>query len=338
MEPILEVRDLHVSFDTHEGEVQAVRGVSFDLYEGETLAIVGESGSGKTVTVQSLLGLIARPPGRIKGGSIRYRGREITNLQERELDQIRGAEIGYVFQDPMTSLNPTMTIGRQIGEVLVKHRKMSKEKALRHAVNLLRSVGIPNPSGRIRHYPHQLSGGMRQRVMIAMALAASPKVLIADEPTTALDVTIQAQILDLIKNLKAQMGMSMILITHDLGVVAEVADRVIVMYGGKVVESGEVKDVFERCRHPYTQGLLASMPRMDQLKEKKLEPIPGNPPDLLSPPKGCPFVERCQYAMRICNEWMPDVTVRSETHQLSCWLEHPMAPPVNEAVGGGISR
>ncbi|MFS8513561.1 MAG: ABC transporter ATP-binding protein, partial [Planifilum fulgidum] len=215
MNPILEVRDLHVSFDTHEGEVQAVRGVSFDLYEGETLAIVGESGSGKTVTVQSLLGLIPQPPGRIKKGSIRYRGRELTRLRERELDKIRGAEIGYVFQDPMTALNPTMTIGRQISEVLVKHRKMSKEKALRHAVNLLRSVGIPNPSGRIRHYPHQLSGGMRQRVMIAMALAASPKVLIADEPTTALDVTIQAQILDLIKNLKAQMGMSMILITHD---------------------------------------------------------------------------------------------------------------------------
>lgn len=338
MNPILEVRDLHVSFDTHEGEVQAVRGVSFDLYEGETLAIVGESGSGKTVTVQSLLGLIPQPPGRIKKGSIRYRGRELTRLRERELDKIRGAEIGYVFQDPMTALNPTMTIGRQISEVLVKHRKMSKEKALRHAVHLLRSVEIPNPSGRLRHYPHQFSGGMRQRVMIAMALAASPKVLIADEPTTALDVTVQAQILDLLKTLKEQRGMSMILITHDLGVVAEVADRVIVMYGGKVVESGGVEDVFRRCRHPYTRGLLSSMPRLDRPKEKKLESIPGNPPDLLSPPRGCPFVERCQYAMKICSEWMPDVTVQSETHQLSCWLEHPMAPPVNEAVGGGIAR
>jgi oligopeptide transport system ATP-binding protein len=338
MKPVLEVRDLHVSFDTSEGEVQAVRGVSFDLYEGETLAIVGESGSGKTVTVQSLLGLIPRPPGRIKKGSIRYQGRDVTDLPERELDKIRGAEIGFVFQDPMTSLNPTMTIGRQIGEVLVKHRKMSKEKASRNAVTLLRSVGIPNPSERIRQYPHQLSGGMRQRVMIAMALAGSPKVLIADEPTTALDVTIQAQILDLLKSLKEQMGMSMILITHDLGVVAEVADRVIVMYGGKMVESGDVQDVFERCRHPYTRGLLASMPRMDRLKGEELEPIPGSPPDLLSPPKGCPFVERCPYAMKICNEWMPDVTVRSDTHQLSCWLEHPMAPPVKDAVGGGISR
>lgn len=337
MKPVLEVRDIHVSFDTHEGEIQAVRGVSFDLYEGETLAIVGESGSGKTVTVQSLLGLIPRPPGRIKQGLIIYRGREITRLSERELDKIRGAEIGYVFQDPMTSLNPTMTIGKQIGEVLVKHRRMSKDKATRHVIHLLRSVGISNPSGRLRQYPHQLSGGMRQRVMIAMALAASPKVLIADEPTTALDVTIQAQILDLLKSLKEQMGMSMILITHDLGVVAEVADRMIVMYGGKVVESGTVEDVFKRCRHPYTQGLLSSMPRMDR-PEEKLKPIPGNPPEMLSPPKGCPFVERCQYAMKICNEWMPDVTVRSETHQLSCWLEHPMAPPVKDVVGGGISR
>jgi oligopeptide transport system ATP-binding protein len=337
MKPILEVRDLRVSFDTHEGEIQAVRGVSFDLHEGETLAIVGESGSGKTVTVQSLLGLIPRPPGRIQGGSIRYRGREIAGLSERELDQIRGAEIGYVFQDPMTSLNPTMTIGRQIGEVLLKHRKMSRERAFRQVIHLLRSVGISNPAQRIRQYPHQFSGGMRQRVMIAMALAASPRVLIADEPTTALDVTIQAQILDLLKSLKEQRGMSMILITHDLGVVAEVADRVIVMYGGKVVESGDVEDVFKRCRHPYTRGLLSSIPRMDRMEEE-LETIPGNPPDLLAPPKGCPFAERCPYAMKICNEWMPDVTVRSETHQLSCWLEHPMAPPVKEAVGGGISR
>ncbi|MDN4595477.1 ABC transporter ATP-binding protein [Polycladomyces subterraneus] len=338
MEKVLEVRDLHVSFDTYNGEVKAVRGVSFDLKKGETLAIVGESGCGKSVTSQTIMRLIPNPPGRIKQGEILFDGKDLTKLSEREMEKIRGAEIAMIFQDPMTSLNPTMTVGRQITEGLMKHQKMSKEEAKKKAVEMLRLVGIPSPESRVNQYPHQFSGGMRQRAMIAIALSCAPKILIADEPTTALDVTIQAQIMELMKELQEKLNTSIILITHDLGVVADVADRVVVMYAGKVVETGTVEEIFYRPRHPYTWGLMASMPRLDQKKEQELLPIPGSPPNLIAPPKGCPFAARCKHVMKICQERMPDVTNISSNHQVSCWLEHPMAPKVEppaQLVEGG---
>ncbi|BCU80900.1 oligopeptide transport ATP-binding protein OppD [Polycladomyces abyssicola] len=340
MEKVLEVRDLHVSFDTYNGEVKAVRGVSFDLKKGETLAIVGESGCGKSVTSQTIMRLIPNPPGRIKQGEILFDGKDLTKLSEREMEKIRGAEIAMIFQDPMTSLNPTMTVGRQITEGLMKHQKMSKEEAKKKAVEMLRLVGIPSPESRVNQYPHQFSGGMRQRAMIAIALSCAPKILIADEPTTALDVTIQAQIMELMKELQEKMNTSIILITHDLGVVADVADRVVVMYAGKVVETGTVEEIFYRPRHPYTWGLMASMPRLDQKKEQELLPIPGSPPNLIAPPKGCPFAARCKHVMKICQERMPDVTNISSNHQVSCWLEHPMAPKVEppaQLVEGGAN-
>jgi oligopeptide transport system ATP-binding protein len=338
MEKVLEVRDLHVSFDTYNGEVKAVRGVSFDLKKGETLAIVGESGCGKSVTSQTIMRLIPNPPGRIKQGEILFDGKDLTKLSEREMEKIRGAEIAMIFQDPMTSLNPTMTVGRQIIEGLMKHQKMSKEEAKKKAVEMLRLVGIPSPESRVNQYPHQFSGGMRQRAMIAIALSCAPKILIADEPTTALDVTIQAQIMELMKELQVKLNTSIILITHDLGVVADVADRVVVMYAGKVVETGTVEEIFYRPRHPYTWGLMASIPRLDQKKEQELLPIPGSPPNLIAPPKGCPFAARCKHVMKICQERMPDVTNISSNHQVSCWLEHPMAPKVEppaQLVEGG---
>jgi oligopeptide transport system ATP-binding protein len=340
MEKVLEVRDLHVSFDTYNGEVKAVRGVSFELKKGETLAIVGESGCGKSVTSQTIMRLIPNPPGRIKQGEILFDGKDLTKLSEREMEKIRGAEIAMIFQDPMTSLNPTMTVGRQITEGLMKHQKMSKEEAKKKAVEMLRLVGIPSPESRVNQYPHQFSGGMRQRAMIAIALSCAPKILIADEPTTALDVTIQAQIMELMKELQEKMNTSIILITHDLGVVADVADRVVVMYAGKVVETGTVEEIFYRPRHPYTWGLMASMPRLDQKKEQELLPIPGSPPNLIAPPKGCPFAARCKHVMKICQERMPDVTNISSNHQVSCWLEHPMAPKVEppaQLVEGGAN-
>lgn len=340
MEKVLEVRDLHVSFDTYNGEVKAVRGVSFELKKGETLAIVGESGCGKSVTSQTIMRLIPTPPGRIKQGEILFNGKDITKLSEREMEKIRGAEIAMIFQDPMTSLNPTMTVGRQITEGLMKHQKMSKEEANKKAVEMLRLVGIPSPESRVNQYPHQFSGGMRQRAMIAIALSCAPKILIADEPTTALDVTIQAQIMELMKELQEKLNTSIILITHDLGVVADVADRVVVMYAGKVVETGTVEEIFYRPRHPYTWGLMASMPRLDQKKDQELLPIQGSPPNLIAPPKGCPFAARCKHAMKICQERMPDVTNISSNHQVSCWLEHPMAPKVEppaQLVEGGAN-
>ncbi|MGG0185685.1 peptide ABC transporter ATP-binding protein [Bacillus sp. AFS018417] len=327
MKTLLEVKDLHVSFDTHAGEVQAVRGVTFDLKKGETLAIVGESGSGKSVTSKALMDLIPKPPGRIKNGEIIFDGRDLTKLTEKEMQQIRGKEIAMIFQDPMTSLNPTMTIGNQIMEGLVKHQGMSKADARKVALELLDLVGIPNPEARLKQYPHQFSGGMRQRVVIAMALACNPKLLIADEPTTALDVTIQAQILELMKDIQQKTEAAIIFITHDLGVVANVADRVAVMYAGKVVEIGTVDEIFYNPKHPYTWGLLASMPSLDG-GEEELYAIPGTPPDLLKPPKGDAFAARNPQALKIDFEMEPPLFKVSDTHYAATWLLHEQAPNV----------
>lgn len=330
MGSLLQVRDLHVTFQTGGGVVQAVRGVSFDLQKGEVLAIVGESGSGKSVTAQAIVRLIPTPPGKISQGEILYQGRDLTQLPERDMFKVRGAEIGMIFQDPMTSLNPTMPVGKQISEGIRWHRDLNATEAEKKAVEMLELVGIPNPQKRIHQYPHEFSGGMRQRVMIAMALASEPNILIADEPTTALDVTIQAQIMRLMKELQQRTQTSIILITHDLGVVAETADRVAVMYGGRLVETGLVEEIFRNPHHPYTWGLLASMPRMDQSKDQELQPIPGSPPDLYEPPAGCPFADRCPLAMQVCLEEMPPVTSVSANHQVACWLEDPEAPKVDQ--------
>ncbi|WP_411504212.1 ABC transporter ATP-binding protein [Brevibacillus centrosporus] len=325
MERILDVKDLHVSFHTYAGEVKAVRGVNFHVNRGEAVAIVGESGCGKSVTAQTLMKLIPMPPGDIKKGEILFNGEDIVKKSNKEMEGIRGKEIGMIFQDPMTSLNPTMTIGSQITEGLVKHQNMSRTAARDRAIELLTMVGIPQPEKRIEQYPHEFSGGMRQRAMIAIALACSPKLLIADEPTTALDVTIQAQILDLMKDLQKKTGTSIILITHDLGVVAEMCDRVIVMYAGKVIETGTVDDIFYNPQHPYTKGLLRSVPRLDLNRDEPLTPIFGTPPDLLRPPVGCGFTARCESAMRVCQEIDPDLTEVSTSQRAACWLQHPLA-------------
>ncbi|AGX03456.1 MULTISPECIES: ABC transporter ATP-binding protein [Bacillaceae] len=340
MEKLLEVKDLRVSFQTYGGEVQAVRGVSFDLHKGETLAIVGESGSGKSVTSQTIMKLIPMPPGRIAGGQILLDGDDIVPKSEKEMEKIRGKEISMIFQDPMTSLNPTMRIGRQIMEVLIKHQNMSSSAAKDRATELLRLVGIPMPEKRVNQYPHEFSGGMRQRAMIAIALAASPKLLIADEPTTALDVTIQAQILDLMKDLQSKMDTSIIFITHDLGVVANVADRVAVMYAGQIVEMGTVDEIFYDPRHPYTWGLLASMPSLDNDGKTELAAIPGTPPDLTNPPVGDAFAARNQFALAIDFEEEPPMYQISETHFAKTWLLHPDAPEVEppEAVKRRIRK
>lgn len=328
MEKLLEVKDLHVSFQTYGGDVQAVRGVSFDLYKGETLAIVGESGSGKSVTAQSLMKLIPMPPGKITRGQILLDGDDLVSKTEKQMENIRGKEISMIFQDPMTSLNPTMKVGKQITEVLIKHQNVSKTDAKERAIELLNLVGIPMPEKRVNQYPHEFSGGMRQRVMIAIALAANPKLLIADEPTTALDVTIQAQILELMKTLQDKMDTSIIFITHDLGVVANVADRVAVMYAGQIIESGTVDEIFYDPRHPYTWGLLASMPSLDNEVETELAAIPGTPPDLTNPPKGDAFAARNQYALAIDFEQEPPLFQLSDTHFAKTWLLHPDAPKV----------
>jgi oligopeptide transport system ATP-binding protein len=330
MEKILEVKDLQVSFDTYAGEVQAVRGVSFDLRKGETLAIVGESGSGKSVTSKSLMRLIPSPPGRIKNGEVLFEGKDLTKLSEREMQNIRGSEIAMIFQDPMTSLNPTMTIGKQITEGLRKHQGLNASAAKVRAIELLDLVGIPSPETRITQYPHQFSGGMRQRVVIAIALSCNPKILIADEPTTALDVTIQAQILELLKDLQEKLGMAVIFITHDLGVVANIADRVAVMYAGKIVETGQVEEVFYNPQHPYTWGLLGSMPSVDATDEDLIA-IPGTPPDLLKPPIGDAFALRSDYAMKIDFEMEPPFfsVAGSDTHKAATWLLHEDAPKVD---------
>lgn len=315
---LLTVEDLNVSFDTRDGENQAVRGVSLHIDQGETLGIVGESGSGKSVTAKSIMGLIDAP-GRIKGGRIDFAGTDLVGLEEKEWRRIRGNRIAMVFQDPMTSLNPVKKIGAHLTEVIRRHRGLAKAEAEREAVRLLRDVGITEPERRIHQYPHELSGGMRQRVMIAMALSCQPELLIADEPTTALDVTIQAQILDLLKRLKDQSNLSVVLITHDLGVVAQVCSRVAVMYGGMVMEEGTVEDIFYRPKHPYTQGLLRSVPQRKSGFRERLVPIEGSPPDLIDPPAGCPFRERCPHAMPKCAELPPRFEI-GPGHRATCWL------------------
>ncbi|PLR76571.1 peptide ABC transporter ATP-binding protein [Bacillus sp. V3-13] len=320
MENVLEVKDLHVTFTTYGGEVKAVRGVSFDLHKGETLAIVGESGCGKSVTAQSIMRLIPMPPGKITGGSILFKNQDLTKIKEPQMRNIRGADISMIFQDPMTALNPTLTIGDQIVEGIIRHSKISNAAAKKTALEMMDLVGIPSPEVRLKQYPHEFSGGMRQRIMIAMALVCQPGVLIADEPTTALDVTIQAQILELFKDIQQKTGVSIILITHDLGVVAQVADRIAVMYAGKIVEAGTRREIFYNPQHPYTKGLLNSVPRLDQAGAA-LIPIPGSPPDLFSPPVGCPFAARCDYAMEVCDKLYPFQTRLSREHQVDCWLQ-----------------
>jgi oligopeptide transport system ATP-binding protein len=335
---ILQVKDLRISFSTYAGEVEAVRDVSFDLRQGETLAIVGESGSGKTVTAKSLMRLLPEANTLIKDGEVIFEGENLLTLSEQRMQKIRGSKIAMVFQDPMTSLDPTMRVGKQIVESLRKHLGLSGQRAKERAVELLTLVGIPNPEDRVRQYPHQFSGGMRQRVVIAIALSCEPQILIADEPSTALDVTIQAQILELLRELQEQLGMSVMLITHDLGVVAHTAHRVAVMYAGKVVETGTLREVFYNPQMPYTWGLLSSIPLPTADRSQELIPIPGSPPDMLNPPKGCPFTPRCPYSMRICAEEMPEYTTFSAEHKAACWLHHPMAPNVEAPIRIGDTQ
>lgn len=326
-EKILQVKDLHISFNTFSGEVQAIRGVDFDLYKGETLAIVGESGSGKSVTTKAIMRLLPESNSEIKQGQILFEGKDLAKLNEKDMQKIRGKDISMIFQDPMTSLNPTMKIGKQIMEPIIKHQKLNKAEAKKRALEILKLVGIPKPEVRINQYPHQFSGGMRQRVVIAIALACNPKILIADEPTTALDVTIQAQILELMKDLQKKINTSIIFITHDLGVVANVADRVAVMYGGKIVEIGTVDEIFYNPQHPYTWGLISSMPTLD-IEDEELYAIPGTPPNLINPPKGDVFAPRNQYAMKIDLIKHPPMFKVSDTHYAATWLLHPDAPKV----------
>ncbi len=329
-ERLLDVKDLYVSIDTYAGEVQAVRGVSLYLNQGETLAIVGESGSGKSVTVQTIMALNPMPPTRIKSGSIVYKGKDLTKLSDKEMDSYRGKELAMIFQDPMTSLNPTMKVGKQIAEGILLHEKISRKEAMDRALEMLKLVGIPNPEENLQSFPHTYSGGMRQRIMIAIALACNPNILIADEPTTALDVTIQAQILDLMNDLKKKLDTGIILITHDLGVVARMSDRIAVMYGGTIVESGTTDEIFYEPLHPYTWGLLSSIPSTSgQSEGKELVAIPGTPPDLLNPPKGCPFAARCTYCMNVCTELQPPISETETGHYASCWLLDEQAPSID---------
>jgi len=324
-EPLLEIRGLKTHFTTDDGIVQAVDGVDISIGRGETLGVVGESGCGKTVTALSVLKLIAMPPGKIVAGQILYQGRDLAPLSTAEMDRIRAKDIAMVFQEPMTSLNPVYTIGEQIAEVLRRHEGLSRKAALDKTVEMLRLVQIPNPDKRVGDYPHQFSGGMRQRVMIAMALSCSPKLLIADEPTTALDVTIQAQILELLQDMKSRFGMAIMLITHAMGVVAETAQRVVVMYAGKVIEEAPVERLFADPKHPYTQGLIRSIPRIDTAATRKarLEAIPGVVPSLLNPPPGCRFAARCKFAMPKCREAVPPLFDVGGGHRVACVLYQP---------------
>jgi oligopeptide transport system ATP-binding protein len=328
MEKILEIKDLEVKFHTQSGTVHALRGVNFHLNKGETLALVGESGSGKSVTAQAIMKLLPTPPAEITKGQIILDGEDIVPKTEKQMEKIRGNVVSMIFQDPMTSLNPTMRVGRQIDELIMKNEKVSRQEAKRRAIELLDMVGIPNAASRYNQYPHQFSGGMRQRVMIAIAVAARPKLLIADEPTTALDVTIQAQILELMKRLKEKLETSIIFITHDLGVVANMADRVAVMYAGQIVEIGTSDEIFYDPRHPYTWGLLSSMPSLDANDGEELHAIPGSPPDLTKPPVGDAFARRSPYALQIDFEKEPPMFQVSETHFVKSWLLHPNAPKV----------
>ena len=323
-EKVLDVKNLKIDFHTYAGDVKAIRNVSFHLNKGETLAIVGESGSGKSVTTRTIIGLLAKNA-EIAGGEIDFHGKNLLATKEKDWRKIRGNEISMIFQDPMTSLDPTMKIGQQIAEPLIKHKGVSKKEAWKKALEMMKAVGIPDAEKRINQYPHQFSGGMRQRIVIAIALICEPEILLADEPTTALDVTVQAEILDLMKDLQKKIGTSIIFITHDLGVVAGMADRVAVMYAGEILEYGSVDDVFYNPQHPYTWGLINSMPT---LESEELESIPGTPPNLLDPPKGDPFAPRNKYAMKIDVERKPPFFKVSETHYAATWLLHPDAPKV----------
>lgn len=323
-EVVLQVEDLQVVFKTYGGSVQAVRGASFNLYKGETLAIVGESGCGKSVTSNAIMGLVPTPPGTVSAKNIKFKNKDLTRMSKKDYRAIQGKDISMIFQDPMTALNPTLTIGEQLTEGLKTHKKIGSAEAKKKAIEMLELVGLSNPEERLKQYPHQFSGGMRQRIVIAIALICEPELLIADEPTTALDVTIQAQILELFAEIQARTGVSIILITHDLGVVAKIADRIAVMYAGKVIEIGTKRDIFYRPQHPYTQGLLNSVPRLD-LKEEELQPIEGTPPDLFAPPPGCAFAARCPKAMVVCNNVQPDMTSITDVHHVSCWLQDPRA-------------
>jgi oligopeptide transport system ATP-binding protein len=333
--PLLSVQDLTVQFRTRAGTVTAVDRVSFDLAEGETLAILGETGSGKSVTAQALMGLVPRPAGQVTGGPIRYDGTDLLARSRSDARRLNGTELAMVFQDPLSSLNPVFRVGAQIGELFRRRRGASRSQARRKAIELMERVGIPAAARRVDDYPHQFSGGMRQRVMIAMALALQPRLLIADEPTTALDVTVQAQIMALLAELKAEHRMAMILISHDLGVVAGVADRVMLMYAGRVVETGDLREVYETTGHPYTRGLMASIPELGGARER-LVPIPGSPPDLLRLPGGCPFRPRCDFATDICGTNRPDlaqVPTRPESHLAACHHAKEVLADVSPAVG-----
>ena len=321
MANLIEVRNLQTQFFTQDGIVHAVNGISYEVAERETVAIVGESGSGKSVGVMSLIRLIPEPPGKIVGGEVNFDGQDLLQLKEEELRQIRGNRIAMIFQDPMTSLNPVLTIGRQITEALELHLNMNRQESRARAIELLELVGIPDAGPRLDDYPHQFSGGMRQRVMIAMGLSCNPQLLIADEPTTALDVTIQAQIVDLVRRLQSELGMAIIWITHDLGVVAGMADRVLVMYAGFIVEEGPVDVIYGNPRHPYTLGLLRSIPRLDLGRQKRLIPIEGLPPDLLDPPNSCPFAPRCPFVIDKCHEENPPLMSIDSVRKSACWVD-----------------
>ena len=329
-EYLVDIKNERLSFFTPAGEVKALNDVSIHLKEGEVLGIVGESGSGKSVTAYSLMGLTAHP-GKLMGGTLQFNGHEIEDMSEKEMRKIRGKEISIIFQDPMTSLNPVYTIGNQITEVIRLHTDKDKKQAYARAKELLELVGINEPEKRLKQYPHELSGGMRQRVMIAIALACEPKLLIADEPTTALDVTIQAQILELMMELKDKLGMAIIMITHDLGVVASMCDRIAVMYAGRIIEYGTTDDIFYHPHHMYTKGLIRSIPRLDTKEHERLVPIEGTPVDLLNPPAGCPFAPRCEACMKICLREMPPVTQFDDVHYTQCWLNQKEAMEKGEA-------
>ena len=331
---LLDIKNLKLSFFTPAGEVKALNDVSIKMEEGDVLGIVGESGSGKSVTAYAVMGLTAHP-GKIVGGSIKFNNHQIHKKTEKEMRKIRGNEVSIIFQDPMTSLNPVYTIGNQICEAILLHTQLDRQQAYARAAELLALVGINEPEKRLKQYPHELSGGMRQRVMIAMALACEPKLLIADEPTTALDVTIQAQIMELMIDLKKKLNMSIIMITHDLGIVASMCSKIVVMYGGKVVETGTAEEIFYNPKHEYTKGLLKSIPKLDATEHEKLVPIEGTPVDMLNPPAGCPFAPRCGKCMKICLAKMPEFMHLSETHASACWLNQKEAA---ESLKGGNSN
>lgn len=335
MSSLLEVKNLRVSYHSYAGEVQSVRGVSFAVQEGESVAIVGESGCGKSVTAKSIMGLIQTPPGEIKEGSeILFEGKNLLEQTQQQWQKYRGKDCAIIFQDALAALNPTLTVGRQIAEKILVHTDMNKKQAYAEAERLLGLVGIPNPAKRLKQYPHEFSGGMRQRAMIAIALACAPKLLIADEPTTALDVTIQADIIDLLKELQKELGMAIIMITHDLGIVADIAKKIVVMYAGKVVESGSHYDIFYHPRHPYTQALLRAVPRLDVEEDRQLESIEGTPPNMIDPPRGCAFSTRCSRCMKVCQQHEPPLFEFEDGHTAQCWLYHPLADQAEKQTGG----